>query len=594
MNRPAVARAAARAGAGGPHRYLRCCAVRTALLLAVGIAVLQPHRAPGATCPGDCDASGRVTIDELIGLVRIALGEAELSDCPAGDGNEDGTLTIDDLVRAVNGALDGCPAPPDPVTVRGVCRVPSAAGLSGCMTGTAVAMWRCEDRSRCLSTPAARTRLARTAVAGGGTFSFVVAGSEVRGKVINLEAAVAGATLYRSLAFGPARGEGAGGGAADEIVTTIDPATEAAVRALDEVGFETVADEVAATLADRVREDPGYFLIDFGAAGIDGAPDRLEGIALDLLRAPPATATASPTVTAAESPVPTGTATATLVPTESPTQRPSPSPAPTSTATSPPPQTVTPTPTPSATPFTVLLHGTVVDCLTGQAVPGALLELDGGQGGMAISGEDGRYAFDPLPSDPQPRTLRAFAPGFIPTLQAVTLDEQSPDRNVTVALCPVRDDGAIRVVLVWADGPPAPKDLDSHLRGPIPGSDRDFHIFYEIRQIDFTGGRSVKLDIDDTNFGGPETITILNPFPGEYRYCVHDYTNREVPDAGGLAVSWARVQVFIGREQVAVFDVPAAPGTVWEVFRVEVREAAPQIVPVGRISNEADPTKVCG
>jgi hypothetical protein len=50
-----------------------------------------------------------VTIDELVRLVNIALGTAEVSECGAGDGNGDGQITIDELVLAVSHALSGCP-----------------------------------------------------------------------------------------------------------------------------------------------------------------------------------------------------------------------------------------------------------------------------------------------------------------------------------------------------------------------------------------------------------------------------------------------------------------------------------------------------
>jgi hypothetical protein len=40
--------------------------------------------------------------------VNIALGNATVSDCRAGDGNHDGQITIDEILAAVNNALNGC------------------------------------------------------------------------------------------------------------------------------------------------------------------------------------------------------------------------------------------------------------------------------------------------------------------------------------------------------------------------------------------------------------------------------------------------------------------------------------------------------
>src|SRR6185369_10789564 len=58
--------------------------------------------------------------NEIVLAVNIALGSSPLSACPAfnvGDGSA-GLLPIDALVRAVNNALEGCPAPT--VTTAGI------------------------------------------------------------------------------------------------------------------------------------------------------------------------------------------------------------------------------------------------------------------------------------------------------------------------------------------------------------------------------------------------------------------------------------------------------------------------------------------
>lgn len=60
-------------------------------------------------CPGDCDGDGTVSIANLIVAVNIALGSAPLADCPAVDSNGDGQVGVAELVQAVNAALNGCP-----------------------------------------------------------------------------------------------------------------------------------------------------------------------------------------------------------------------------------------------------------------------------------------------------------------------------------------------------------------------------------------------------------------------------------------------------------------------------------------------------
>jgi hypothetical protein len=64
---------------------------------------------PPPACTGDCRGDDTVTIDELLTLVNIALGNAEMSECEIGDANSDGQITVDEILQAVNNALTGCP-----------------------------------------------------------------------------------------------------------------------------------------------------------------------------------------------------------------------------------------------------------------------------------------------------------------------------------------------------------------------------------------------------------------------------------------------------------------------------------------------------
>ena len=62
------------------------------------------------TCVGDCDSSGQVTIDELLRITNIVLGNSKLSSCGAADTNDsDGSVYVDDILKSIIIALDGCP-----------------------------------------------------------------------------------------------------------------------------------------------------------------------------------------------------------------------------------------------------------------------------------------------------------------------------------------------------------------------------------------------------------------------------------------------------------------------------------------------------
>ncbi len=60
------------------------------------------------SCTGDCDGDGAVSIAELIRGVNIALDKAAVATCPSFDSNGDGDVRINELIEAVNDALRGC------------------------------------------------------------------------------------------------------------------------------------------------------------------------------------------------------------------------------------------------------------------------------------------------------------------------------------------------------------------------------------------------------------------------------------------------------------------------------------------------------
>jgi hypothetical protein len=56
-------------------------------------------------CEGNCNGDNVVTINEVIILVDIVLGEQPISACPHG---AMGSVNIANLVKAVSNALYGC------------------------------------------------------------------------------------------------------------------------------------------------------------------------------------------------------------------------------------------------------------------------------------------------------------------------------------------------------------------------------------------------------------------------------------------------------------------------------------------------------
>jgi hypothetical protein len=59
-------------------------------------------------CAGDCNGNGTVTVDEILTMVNIALGNTPVTACEASDANHDGNVTVDEILTAVNNALNRC------------------------------------------------------------------------------------------------------------------------------------------------------------------------------------------------------------------------------------------------------------------------------------------------------------------------------------------------------------------------------------------------------------------------------------------------------------------------------------------------------
>lgn len=62
------------------------------------------------SCVGDCNLDGAVDVSELITSINLALGSSSLALCVESDSSGDGDVGIDELIRAIGSALNGCNA----------------------------------------------------------------------------------------------------------------------------------------------------------------------------------------------------------------------------------------------------------------------------------------------------------------------------------------------------------------------------------------------------------------------------------------------------------------------------------------------------
>jgi len=138
----------------------------------------------------------------------------------------------------------------------------------------------------------------------------------------------------------------------------------------------------------------------------------------------------------------------------------------------------------------------------------------------------------------------------------VSIGKQTTD-NQNASITPTINPGEIRIVLSWGA---QPLDLDSYLLTPTIAG-KTYNIFHNLRGQS-SSIPNVQLDVDDTSSYGPETITIYQPFPGTYRYYVHNYNGRPP-----LTASDAKVEIFSAKGLLKSYNVPiSGTGNYWQVF----------------------------
>jgi hypothetical protein len=206
----------------------------------------------------------------------------------------------------------------------------------------------------------------------------------------------------------------------------------------------------------------------------------------------------------------------------------------------------------------------VRDATTNAVISGATIELR--SGGFNITGTPlatttssgtGTYSFSSLAAGTY--TVRAVKSGF--TDGAVTATVATPTQDAPVLfLSPVGTNVAWRFVLSWGA---SPRDLDSHLTGPVPGSSTRFHVYFG-SPGSATASPFARLDVDVTEGFGPETITMAQQFPGVYRYYVYQWSAD-----GAIPASNARVDVYQGNTLVRQFFPPQGTGRYWTVFEID-------------------------
>lgn len=232
--------------------------------------------------------------------------------------------------------------------------------------------------------------------------------------------------------------------------------------------------------------------------------------------------------------------------------------------------------------------GSLTDAFNGSSLSSVTLDFFAGlntTSGTLLHTQTSTNGYSVSTSDlggPGYYTVRATKANYTTALITVVLAAGHTISDQNISMTPDIDSSEYRIILDWGS---SPADLDSHLTGPTEGIDR-FHIYFSNKSYTPTGSATadVALDLDDTNSYGPETTTIYNKRTGEYRFYVHDYSNRYANSSSpslALSYSGARVRIYQGTHLAAMYYVPTGYyGNCWEVFRL----SGSTLTPVNTVS----------
>ena len=225
--------------------------------------------------------------------------------------------------------------------------------------------------------------------------------------------------------------------------------------------------------------------------------------------------------------------------------------------------------------FDISVSGTVLNAVDRSPVANVLVTISGQTG---TTNANGNYTIPNVGTGNH--DAAGSSDGFCPFSAPFTIPDDHDGESFTYnfSMSPVLEAGQTRMVLNWG---PTPPDLDSHLLTPdIEGSTH--HIYYG-NTGSYTAAPYAKLDTDDINGYGPETITISQGFAGTYTYYIKNFNGA----SDGLKNSSAVAQVYSGESCTAtIIEVPTdTDGLYWYVCDID--GATGDITVVNQIQNSA-------
>ncbi len=158
--------------------------------------------------------------------------------------------------------------------------------------------------------------------------------------------------------------------------------------------------------------------------------------------------------------------------------------------------------------------------------------------------------------------------GYISTLNQEVIISPSQEVRKNISLSPIMENEEYRIVLNWTSYKiGAVRDVDSYLL--IPGVEEP--LFYRKVRRNYYGAY---LDVDDTTWSGPETITLgyneARLRVGTYKYYVHNYSETDLNQA--LGKSEIVINVYKGQNHLKSYMIREGTGMIFEFFWLVVSE----------------------
>lgn len=183
------------------------------------------------------------------------------------------------------------------------------------------------------------------------------------------------------------------------------------------------------------------------------------------------------------------------------------------------------------------------NALNGEPIRGATVEIEGI--GKYQTDQEGKILF-PIPAENDTYKVAFSKQGYVKAQFPLAIEAGTIFFN-RFSVSPALPLGNMRIVLDWDS---RPEDLDAHFI-----KEDEYHISYQDMRVSSDG--VVRLDRDDRNGYGPETITAKKIGKNaRYDFLVHDYTNRSKKGVVNLSRSKATIKIYQGSELLHLLTIP--------------------------------------